>query len=162
VKYFFRLDYTSAVQSIPLCAVQWIHFDVIKDSINSVIGRIAMNSWHEIMPHQIAALRNMPFISFNDLQPSRFALSYIPNPNLRAYWIEAAFMALDSEKLGEHVDDAFHYDFGDNMFPQYKENRKTKSVFEEEDGSDEDLEEEENLSNLKEYIPQSILDFILE
>jgi len=78
-------------------------------------------------------------------------------------------MALDSEKLGEHVDDAYHYDFGDNMFPHYKETRKTKSVFEEEDGSDEDLEEQEEdgfnrkeLANLREYIPQSIFDFILE
>ena len=83
--------------------------------------------------------------------------------------MEVAFMALDSEKLGEHVNDAFHYDFGDNMFPHYKKKRKTKSVFEEEDGSDEDLEEEEedglnrkHLANLKEYIPQSILDFIIE
>ncbi len=78
-------------------------------------------------------------------------------------------MALDSEKLGEHADDAFHYGFGDNMFPHFKENRKTKSVFEEEDGSDEDLEEQEEdglnrnkLSNLTEYIPQSIVEFILE
>ena len=99
-----------------------------------------MPSWHDIIPHPIAALRNMPFISFNDLQPSRYALSYILNPNRRALWMEVAFMALDSEKLGEHADDAFHYDFGDNMFPHFKENRKTKSVFEEEDGSDEDLE----------------------
>jgi len=111
----------------------------------------------------------MPFISFNDLQPSRYALSYIPNSNRRAFWMEVAFMALDSEKLGEHADDAFHYDFGDNMFPHFKENRKTKSVFEEEDGSDEDLEEQEEnglnrnkLSNLTEYIPQSIVEFILE
>ncbi len=83
--------------------------------------------------------------------------------------MEVAFMALDSKKLGKHVDDAFHYDFGDNMFPHFKENRKTKSVFEEEDGSDEDLEEQEEdglnrnkLSNLTEYIPQSIVEFILE
>ena len=129
---------------------------------------MAMPSWHDIIPHPIAALRNMPFISFNNLQPSRFDLSYIPNPNRRTFWMGAAFLALDSEKLGEHVDDAFHYDFGDNMFPHFKENRKTKSVFEEEDGSDEDLDEEEeglnrqNLSNLKGYIPQSILEFILE
>ena len=87
----------------------------------------------------------MPFISFNDLQPSRFALSYIPNPNRRAYWMgEVAFMALDSEKLGEHVDAAFHYDFGDNMFPHFKGNRKTKSVFEEQDESDEEDGEDNN------------------
>ena len=100
-----------------------------------------MQSWYSILPHPIAARRNMPFISFHDLEQSRFALSYISNR--RAYWMEVSFLALDSEKLGEHVDDAYHYDFVDNMFPHYKENRKTKSVFEEEDGSDEDLEEED-------------------
>ena len=132
-----------------------------------------MQSWHEWMPHP--TLKNQPFICFNDLQPSRFALSYVPNQNRRAYWMEVAFLALDSEKLGEHVDDAYHFDFGDNMFPHFKGNRKTKSVFEEQDGSDdEDLEEEGNegkeagisrrkaLSKLKEFIPQSIIDFMLE
>ncbi len=38
--------------------------------------------------------------------------------------MEVALMALDSEKKGEQVDDAFHYDFGDNMFPHFKENEK--------------------------------------
>jgi len=76
------------------------------------------------------------------------------------------FLALDSEKLGEHVDDAYHLDFGDNMFPHFKGNRKTKSVFEEQDGSDDDNDEEETdaktNSTLKEFIPQSIIDFMLE
>ena len=169
VKYFFRLDYTTGVESVPLCAVHWIHFNVVKDTISCVIGQIPMQSWHELVPHPIAALRDMPFISFNDLQPSRYALSYVPNPNRRSYWMEVAFLALDSEKLGEHVEDAYHLDFGDNMFPHYKETRKTKSVFEEEDGSDEDLEEGEDgllnrktIANLKEFIPRSILEFMLE
>jgi hypothetical protein len=162
IKYFFRLDYTNAVQSIPICAVEWIQFNVVKDTINCVIGQIPMQSWHELMPHPI--LKNKPFISFNDLQPSRFALSYIPNPNRRSYWMEVAFMALDSEKLGEHVDAAFYNDFGDNIFPPFKGNRKTKSVFEEQDKSDDEGEEESSkrLSSLKEFIPQSIIDFILE
>ena len=171
LRYFFRLDYTSAVQSVPVCAVHWIHFNIVKDSNNCTIGQIPMQSWHEWMPHP--TLKNQPFISFNDLQPSRFALSYVPNLNRRAYWMEVAFLALDSEKLGEHVEDAFHYDFGDNMFPHFKGNRKTKSVFEEQDGSDdEDLEEDEEkeagikrrraLSKLKQFIPQSIIDFMLE
>jgi hypothetical protein len=126
-----------------------------------------MQSWHELSSHP--TLKNNTFISFNDLQPSRYALSYVPNPNRRAYWMEVAFMALDSEKLGEHVDDAFHLDFGDNMFPHFKGNIKTKSVFEEEDESDgEDLEEDiedgmsrKSLSTLKKYIPQSIIEFML-
>jgi len=168
VKYFFRLDYTNAVQSVPICAVQWIHFNVVKDSINCVIGRVHMQSWYELMPHP--TLKNQPFISFNDLQPSRFALSYVPNDNRQAYWMEVAFLALDSEKLGEHVEDAYHLDFGDNMFPHFKGNRKTKSVFEEEDESDvDDIVDDENfgmnhktLANLKEFVPQSIIDFLIE
>jgi len=167
VKYCFRLDYTSGVESVPLCAVHWIHLLTDKDTINCVIGRIPMQSWNELMPHPIPALRDMPFISFNDLQPSRYAMSYVPNLNRRSYWMEVAFLALDSEKLGEHVEDAYHYDFGDNIFPQYKQNRKTKSVFEEEDGSDEDLEEDnalnrKTISKLSEFIPRSILEFMLE
>ncbi len=47
IKYFFRLDYTTAVQSVPICAVQWIQFNAVKDTINCVIGQIPMNSWHE-------------------------------------------------------------------------------------------------------------------
>ncbi len=126
-----------------------------------------MQSWHELIPHP--TLKNKTFISLNDLQPSRFALSYVPNPNRRAYWMEVAFMALDSEKLGEHVDDAYHLDFGDNIFPHFKGNKKTKSVFEEQDDSDneeEDIEEglaglnRRTLSSLKEFIPPSILEFL--
>ena len=63
----------------------------------------------------------------------------------------------------------YHLDFGDNKFPHFKGNRKTKSVFEEQHISDgEDSEEELGLdnprtfSNLKAFIPQSIIDFILE
>ena len=127
-----------------------------------------MQSWHELLPHP--TLKNQPFISFNDLQPSRFALSYVPNDNRHAYWMEVAFLALDSEKLGEHVEDAYHLDFGDNMFPHFMGNRKTKSVFEEEDGSDADDEVEnadfeqnlKTLANLKEFVPQSIIEFLLD
>ena len=39
-KYFFRLDYTSGVESVPLCAVHWIHLLTDKNTINCVIGRI--------------------------------------------------------------------------------------------------------------------------
>ena len=85
VKYFFRLNYTNGVQSVPICAVQWIDFNIEKDSINCIIGRIPMSSWNELIPHP--TLKNKPFISFNDLQPSRFALSSIPNKtNMRIIW----------------------------------------------------------------------------
>ena len=127
-----------------------------------------MDAWHELIPHPIATLRKMPFISFNDLQPSRYALSYVPNANnRRSYWMEVAFIALDSEKLGEKPEDSFHYDFGDNMFPRYKENKTTKSIYEDDSSSDEEnfaelevQQKREKLSSLRDIIPRSILDFI--
>ena len=51
--------------------------------------------------------------------------------NERVDYIEAAFIALDSEKLGEHVNDAKHVDFGDNKFPYFLGNKKNKEVEEE-------------------------------
>ena len=146
--------------------MQWLHFEVVKDAINCCIGRIPQPWWNRIDSHP--ALKNKTFVAFSDLQPSRYALSYLPNHNRNSYWMDVAFLALDSEKLGEHVDDAYHLDFGDNMFPHFKGNRKTKSVFEEQDGSDDEDAEEEGKpdvklhSNLKQFIPQSIIDFMLE
>ena len=50
LKYFTYLSYTSGVYSVPVCAVQWIYFNFIKDSINCSFGHIAMQSWHELIP----------------------------------------------------------------------------------------------------------------
>ena len=126
-----------------------------------------MDAWHEFLPHPMGILKKMPFISFNDLQPSRYALSFVPNDNRRSYWMEVAFIALDSEKLDDNPEDSFYCDFGDNMFPRYKENKATKSIYED-DSSDDDgnLEEQkvelnrETLSNLRETIPSSIIESI--
>ena len=84
-----------------------------------------------------------------------------------------AFIALDSENLGEHVDDAFHYDFGDNMFPHFMGNKTSaddnasKAQDEEEDNAaiDEAYREtgsltEEELQSLVKYIPKSVLLFL--
>ncbi len=54
----------------------------------------------------------------------------MPQSNERVDFIEAAFIALDSEKLGEHVNDSIHVDFGDNKFPYFLGNKKNKDVVE--------------------------------
>ena len=110
--------------------MQWLNFEVVKDAINCCIGRIPQLWWDKIESHP--ALKNKSF------QPSRYALSYIPESNKRASYIKVAFIALDSEKLGEHVNDTFEIDFGDNKFPYYLGNRKTKSVDEETDDQEVD------------------------
>ena len=40
VMYFFRLEYTSAVNSVPICAVHWINFRILHEKINCSIGGI--------------------------------------------------------------------------------------------------------------------------
>ena len=66
------------------------------------------------------------FISFYDLQQSRFAISFIEEGNLSAYKVQVAFIALDASNLGELVNDGFHSDFGDNKFPYYKGNTNVR------------------------------------
>ena len=125
VKYFFRLTYTSAIKSVPICAVHWINFENLKDSISCSIGRIPQEVyWNTLEKHP--TLKNMEFISFNDILPSRFAMSYVQETNIRASWINVAFIALDAEKLG--LDNKVHVDFGDNKFSHYLGNKKTTSL----------------------------------
>jgi hypothetical protein len=109
------------------------------------------------------------FISFNDLLPSRFALSYIVPKNLRAYNVKCAFLGLDSHQLGEDVDDNFHHDFGDNMFTYYKGNTDTDLKYcpdgagiDENDSEDETLTylNEEDFDRVAQYIPDTVLKYL--
>lgn len=159
VVYPFYSRYTSAVNSVPICAVHWINFRILHEKINCSIGRIPKHWWNNLSPHP--TLKERDFISFSDLQPSRYALSYVPQSNERVDYIEAAFIALDSEKIGEHVNDAKHVDFGDNKFPYFLGNKKNKEVEEEIFEFDEDSYlSKEQIDSLKKYIPQSILSFL--
>ena len=64
---------------------------------------------------------------------------------LHKFYICFAYLSyvLDSENLGEHVNDNFHNDFGDNKFPYFKANAMSMQC--EYDG-DEDSEEEEEVA----------------
>ena len=105
-----------------------------------------------------------PFISFNDLQPSRYALSYDEVVNINAYYVNVTFIALDSKDLGEDVNDHFHHDFGDNMFPYFGDSNPKAT-------NQNDIEEEDidnidhnpsvlsiaDMNSLKKYIPVSVI-----
>ena len=111
----------------------------------------------------------MDYISFNDLLPSRFAMSFIPETNSLATWINVAFIALDSEKLGISSEATVHVDFGDNKFPHYLGNKKTAS-FEHEEAEEEGEDDikvhersflsDEQIAALSKYIPTSIMSFL--
>ena len=112
------------------------------------------------------------FLAFTDIQPSRYALSYIIEPNENAYHVEVAFIAVDSENLGEMVNDQYHTDFGDNKFPYFKGNTNVQinlDKFSSEDNSDDENESdnEDNdgaeapsrddvTTNINKFIPPSM------
>ena len=100
---------------------------------------------------------------------SRYALSYLPATNANPYcYIQMAFIALDSEKLGERSDDKIHVDFGDNKFPHYLGTSKTLNL--EVSGEQEDEDQltydlrtyisEDNIEEVKKYVPESVLKYM--
>ncbi len=111
------------------------------------------------------------FISPNYFLPDgRYKLvSFIVQPNPNATFIRVAFIALDSENLGEHVNDEFHNDFGDHKFPYFKHNKcsmqyELDSDDEEEDTLD-DLVHTNTLTEthfraLQEHLPASVLKYL--
>ncbi len=108
----------------------------------------------------------MHYVSFDDIQPSRYALSFVLSVNIRDDFMAVAFVALDSEKLGgEHVNGNYHHDFGDNMFPHYLGNKKIKDIFDEEDVNEEYNEDiiiaSQDMASLAKYIPKSVLLFLI-
>ena len=156
-----------------MCYVKWIHFSITEVSSlrHCCIGTIPQMHWlsHEISDvHPI--IRN-PFVSYDDLLPTRYALSYIKQTNPTAYNVHCAFVALDSHQLGEHVDDNFHYDFGDNKFLYFKGTSKNLSIMysNSNDDSDSDDEEDrestlqlEDLLVVSKYIPSTVLSFLTQ
>ena len=105
----------------------------------------------------------MHYVSFDDIQPSRYALSFVPSVNIRDDFMAVSFVALDFEKLGEHVNDNYH---GDNMFPHYLSNNKTADIFDKEDVVDEEDNEDiiiasKDMASLAEYIPKSVLLYLI-
>jgi hypothetical protein len=94
------------------------------------------------------------FISFNDLLASRYCLSFIPPKNASVRDVEVAFMAIDSEKIGEDVNDSQHFNFGDNQFPNFLGSRNGA----EDNDVDDSLDIE--FDTVKKFVPSSILHYI--
>ena len=111
------------------------------------------------------------FIAFSDIQPSRYALSYIEEPNENAYNVKVAFIAVDSENLGEMVNDQFHTDFGDNKFPYFKGNTNVRidlDKFKNDDNCDDSDEDDDSgtaasddgVPNINKFVPPSIVQYL--
>jgi len=125
-----------------------------------------MCDWLEWTEHKIAPT----FISFDDLVPSRYALSFVQQSNPNAYNVNVAFIALDAENLGELVNHSYHTDFGDNVLPYYKSNtNRMINISSETSDSSEDEDSEdgqtgrlnvEDLARIHKFMPPSILTYL--
>lgn len=105
-RYFFRFNFTSALQNMAMAYVDWCSF--LKSSSNTFkygcyMGRVSHEEWNTGPKYNASFC---PFIPLRDICPSRFVLAYRPN-------LDIAFIALDGERL---VGDRFRVpiDVGDN------------------------------------------------
>ena len=146
---------TTAVESITMVCVKWINFTLFETNKNTYIGHISVLDWNE-WPESNDELIN-PFIWTIELQPSRYALSYIPQGAGDIY-VEVAFIALDSENLDDNNADSFYHDFGDNMFPYYKGNSDIALI--QQESVEDDGDEINTVNNLSQYLPESVLRFL--
>lgn len=154
-------------QTTTICCVHWIPFIAEKSNINCFIGQIRQQHWNR-WPDSVSPINT--FIHLAQLLPSRWALSFIEQPNPNATFIRVAFIALDSENLGEHVNDEFHNDFGDHKFPYFKHNKcsmQSEADSEDDEGDDEaeDLGHTNTLTEtqfkaLQAHLPASVLYYL--
>jgi hypothetical protein len=109
------------------------------------------------------------FVSFDDLVPSRYAMSFIEPLNPNAYNVNVAFIALDAENLGELVNHSYHTDFGDNVLPYFKSNTNQSITLSSDSSEDEDdISEDykahclsdEDVERIHKYIPPSVLRYL--
>ena len=147
--YFFRTNYTSAVNNIAMLRVKWVPFQTETETKTATIGRISIDNWNSTT----WSTKRDPFLCFHEIQSSRYALSYIPyNATLDEY-VSCSYVALDAETLEPESN---HVEFGDNMFPYFKGKNN--------DLQDEDSSEDENqIQNdapTKTMLPVSVLTYL--
>jgi hypothetical protein len=124
MKYFFRLDFTSGNVDKPTVFVDWAQLRCTSRTRTSSTGKMSMGEWTTGPQYNPDC---NPFLSMQDVQPSRFALAYGPTitTGMRQHK-RIGFLALDPERLGDNVEDSFTQDFGDNCLTFYLPEKNKK------------------------------------
>lgn len=112
-RYFFRFDFTSAINSIPIAYCDWVQFIATKFTRTTFMGLLTYSEW---TTGPIKRANVNPFISLDTILPSRFVLAYEKTDtfNHEHQKLDVAFISLDIERLGDNTDDGCCSDFGDN------------------------------------------------
>lgn len=118
-RFFFRLNFTSAVYDVPMVKITWTDFVAVEFQRTCFQGHCTRASWNEQLTEEEHSLKYNPFVACDDILPTRFVLAFESN-------LDVAFIAQDQERLGVAVSDGTFTDFGDDI-TLYK---KGKPVFE--------------------------------
>lgn len=113
---FFRLNFTSACVDTPTAMVDWVQYQCQDEGRSSCTGTMSINEW-ETGPKSPTDCN--PFLSLDDIRPSRYALTYAKQLRRQQILMKVTFLALDPERIGDGVDDDMFQDFGDNILTQY-------------------------------------------
>ena len=164
--FFFRANYTSAIQNIPMAKIKWIPFQFIKSYRSSTVGRITKTTWTAVTDDfsttNISLNGVSSFISCQQLEPSRYCISFIPPKNGDVY-VTMAFIALDADNIGDGIQsDSFIHDFGDNQLGAYlNTTHKHNSLIDHEsEEEDNDYNISEDYDTLRKHLPLSVLNFL--
>ena len=106
-RYFFRLDLTSAITSVPYVYMDWCNFRAKEYSRTCFQGDLTEEEWLSGPKTNVA--NTCPFITLDDIIPSRFALAYNRFYNV-------AFLSLDPEQIIKTMECGKFNDFGDDLF----------------------------------------------
>ena len=133
--------------------VKWIPYTSIRSYRASEIGLISVDHWSAEEYEDMTAEIN-PFISFQQLEPSRYALSFVPIKDTDVY-VSMAFIALDGDNLGDGIQiDPFCMDYGDNVLTHYL---CSNDVDDEEDDT---IVLPQQYEKIKKLIPQTVLNYL--
>ncbi len=165
---YCSIYFVLGIDNIPCAAVDWAKFTAVKHHRVCSIGVMTEQEWQQ---GPLCAHTNFNhFISVGELLPTRYCLAY-DEPQFQE--VKCSFIALDPERLGEHLNDEFDQDFGDNQFPHFKGTRTTEQTYKanlvssDEDSdsdsinsSDSEPAWENNNQQLLAHLPASVISFL--
>jgi len=112
--YFFRFNFTSAINDVPYSHVNWCHFTATNFHRCHFQGHMSEEEWTRGPNTSLLPKVNKcnPYISLDEYIPSRFALTF----KKVEVNMEVSFLALDPERVGDSlISSGERTDLGDDI-----------------------------------------------
>ena len=109
-RFFFRFSFTRAIVNVPMANVDWCKFSATDYFRTCFMGTLSNREWQE-GPRYHSTIS--PFVTLDDVLPSRYVMAYRHNNNVNNN-LTIGFVSIDPERVGEATADGIVVDFGDN------------------------------------------------